>query len=230
MKQSIQEAQDIAAERVKKAEEALKVVQAEYDSAKAEFKQLKDDMDELNKYRLTQSQISQVKTDIEKAKKSATKKGRFWFGDEVVPVRLETLEGMYVKAAEYEKLDDINDALHKRERELHTRESSLESREQRVSDRERAVAAPEAELQARIEAEKARALHLQESIYKNKAQKYDKVVEERDQFRQQVEEYHAIATRLEIGQGISLQNIIDAVEQESSENLVYSMANKVVQV
>lgn len=231
LKQSIQEAQDIAAERVKKAEEALKVVQAEYDSAKAEFKQLKDDMDELNKYRLTQNQISQVKKDIEKAKKSATKKGRIWFGDEVVPVRLETLEGMYVKAAEYEKLDDINDALHKRERELHSRESSLESREQRVSDRERDVAAPEAELQARIEAEKAKALHLQESIYKNKAEQYDSVKKERDKYHDEIELYHAVTQKFEIGRGVTLDSVIKVIEQSKEPNsTLRELVNKAMQV
>lgn len=203
----------------------------ECDKTRAELEELKSELAELKKYQLSPSDIDRVNKDIKKAEESAQKKGFFWAGDLKVDVRLETLKGLMVHSAKFKKLDDLEQKLKYYESEIHRRETTTEQREKKVRDRELAVEAPEEVIQARIEAEKEKALHLQESVYKNKAMQYDSVKKERDKYHDEIELYHAVTQKFEIGRGVTLDSVIKVIEQSKEPNsTLRELVNKAMQV
>ena len=222
--QTIAEAKQIQAqsqERVQQAKQKVQEAKEEYDRIKQQHDELEADIQDLEKYQYKPGQIARVKNDIEKMKKDAVKKGISWItGHEKVPVELETLEGMYVKSTRFENLEDFQRQLEIQERSIKQRESIVESKISEIRDRERELQLPEAEQEKRVQQRINEALELQETIYKNKAMLYERTVQERDRFRDEVNEYYAIASQLEIGQGVSLQNAIDAVKQSRTQNVV----------
>ena len=222
--QTIAEAKQIQAqsqERVQIAKQKVQEAKEEYDRIKQQHDELEADIQDLEKYQYKPGQIARVKNDIEKVKKDAVKKGIGWFsGHEKVSVELETLEGMYVKSTRFENLEDFQRQLEKQERIIKQRESIVESKISEIRDREMALQLPEAEQEKRVQQRINEALELQETIYKNKAMLYERTVQERDRFREEVNEYYAIASQLEIGQGVSLQNAIDAVKKSRTQNVV----------
>lgn len=203
----------------------------ECDKTRAELEELKSELAELKKYQLSKSDIDRVNKDIKKAEESAQRKGLLWAGDLKVDVRLETLQGLMVHSAKFKKLDDLEQKLKYYENEIHRRETTTEQREKNVRDRELAVEAPEEVIQARIEAEKAKALHLQESVYKNKAMQYDSVKKERDKYHDEIELYHAVTQKFEIGRGVTLDSVIKVIEQSKEPNsTLRELVNKAMQV
>lgn len=227
---SLKEAQKEAQDELDQTIEFLGTLTDQCNRKQAQLTQIEEEIETIHNTELSPSELDKVKCTLDSFEKSKRKAGVLFWGEDRVEIPFDTAKKMVVQSAKEEKLEDRQYKVDKKEREVKHREGLLESREQKVSERERAVEAPEEVIQERINREVKKALDGQDNIFRNKANQYDKVASERDQFRQQVEEYHAIAKRLEIGQGIYLQNIIDAVKQESSDNLVYSMANKVLQV
>ena len=134
---------------------------------------------------------------------------------------------MYVKSTRYENLETLQNQLAKQERDLKFREGIVESSMQKIEDREKALQLPEAELESKIQQRINRALELNNNIYKNKAELYDSVVAQRDQLRDEVNEYHAIASGLEITQGVTLQKIIDTVHRARTQNVVQKVLDVV---
>ena len=229
--QTIAEAKEIQAqsqERVQLAQKKVQEAKEEYDRIKKQHDQLEADIQDLEKYQFKPSQINRVKDDMERIKKDAKKKGIGWItGRETVPVELETLEGMFVKSARYENLDALQHELEMQERDIKSRESFVESQFAKIRDRERALQLPEAELESKIQQRINRALELNNNIYRNKAELLDKVSAERDRLRDEVNEYYAIASELEIGQGVSLQKVIDTVHSSRTQNAVQKVIDVV---
>ena len=229
--QTIAEAKEIQAqsqERVQLAHKKVQEAKEEYDRIKKQHDQLEADIQDLEKYQFKPSQINRVKVDMERIKKDAKKNGIGWItGRETVPVELETLEGMFVKSTRFENLDALQHKLEMQERDIKSRESFVESQFAKIRDRERALQLPEAELESKIQQRINRALELNNNIYKNKAESYDKVVAQRDQLRDEVNEYHAIASGLEIGQGVSLQTVIDTIHSSRTQNAVQKVLDVV---
>ena len=229
--QTIAEAKEIQAqsqERVQLAQKKVQEAKEEYDRIKKQHDQLEADIQDLEKYQFKPSQINRVKDDMERIKKDAKKKGIGWItGRETVPVELETLEGMFVKSARYENLDALQHELEMQERDIKSRESFVESQFAKIRDRERALQLPEAELESKIQQRINRALELNNNIYRNKAELLDKVSAERDRLRDEVNEYYAIASELEIGQGVSLQKVIDTVHSSRTQNAVQKVLDVV---
>ena len=229
--QTIAEAKEIQAqsqERVQLAQKKVQEAKEEYDRIKKQHDQLEADIQDLEKYQFKPSQINRVKDDMERIKKDAKKKGIGWItGRETVPVELETLEGMFVKSARYENLDALQHELEMQERDIKSRESFVESQFAKIRDREQALQLPEAELESKIQQRINRALELNNNIYRNKAELLDKVSAERDRLRDEVNEYYAIASELEIGQGVSLQKVIDTVHSSRTQNAVQKVLDVV---
>ena len=229
--QTIAEAKEIQAqsqERVQLAQKKVQEAKEEYDRIKKQHDQLEADIQDLEKYQFKPSQINRVKDDMERIKKDAKKKGIGWItGRETVPVELETLEGMFVKSARYENLDALQHELEMQERDIKSRESFVESQFAKIRDRERALQLPEAELESKIQQRIKTALEQNNNLYRNKAELYDSVVAERDRFRNEVNEYYAIASGLEIGQGVSLQKVIDTVHSSRTQNAVQKVLDVV---
>ena len=98
---------------------------------------------------------------------------------------------------------------------------------QKIEAREKALQLPEAELESKIQQRINRALELNNNLYRNKAELLDKVSAERDRFRNEVNEYYAIASGLEIGQGVSLQNVIDTIHSSRTQNAVQKVLDVV---
>ena len=134
---------------------------------------------------------------------------------------------MFVKSARYENLDALHHELEMQERDIKSRESFVESQFAKIRDRERALQLPEAELESKIQQRINRALELNNNIYRNKAELLDKVSAERDRLRDEVNEYYAIASELEIGQGVSLQKVIDTVHSSRTQNAVQKVLDVV---
>lgn len=229
--QTIAEAKEIQAqsqERVQLAQKKVQEAKEEYDRIKKQHDQLEADIQDLEKYQFKPSQINRVKDDMERIKKDAKKKGIGWItGRETVPVELETLEGMFVKSARFENLDTLQHKLEMQERDIKSRESFVESQFAKIRDRERALQLPEAELESKIQQRIKTALEQNNNLYRNKAELYDSVVAERDRFRNEVNEYYAIASRLEIGQGVSLQTVIDTIHSSRTQNAVQKVLDVV---
>ena len=55
----------------------------------------------------------------------------------------------------------------------------------------------------------------------------DAVTAERDRFREEVNEYHAIASQLDIGNGIKLQRVIDAVHESKTKNVANTVISAI---
>lgn len=229
--QTIAEAKEIQAqsqERVQLAQKKVQEAKEEYDRIKKQHDQLEADIQDLEKYQFKPSQINRVKVDMERIKKDAKKNGIGWItGRETVPVELETLEGMFVKSTRFENLDDLQHKLEMQERDIKSRESFVESQFAKIRDRERALQLPEAELESKIQQRIKTALEQNNNLYRNKAELYDSVVAERDRFRNEVNEYYAIASGLEIGQGVSLQTVIDTVHSSRTQNAVQKVLDVV---
>lgn len=217
-------------------QEAQQVVaRLEQDAAetKARKEVFQAEIDEMIKMGYKPSQIDKVKREMDRVKKESTKQGLWWFGDQKVSVTYETLEGLYAKATRYENLEEYAHKLDLRERDVKSNESFVESQFQKIREekkgllaREQALQEPEAIREQRIQKEVEKRLETAIPLAKNKADRLDAVTAERDRFREEVNEYHEIASQLDIGNGIKLQRVIDAVHDSKTKNV----ANTVISV
>lgn len=217
-------------------QEAQQVVaRLEQDAAetKARKEVFQAEIDEMIKMGYKPSQIDKVKREMDRVKKESTKQGLWWFGDQKVSVTYETLEGLYAKATRYENLEEYAHELDLRERDVKSNESFIESQYQKIREekkgllaREQALQEPEAIREQRIQQEVEKRLETAIPLAKNKADRLDAVTAERDRFREEVNEYHEIASQLDIGNGIKLQRVIDAVHDSKTKNV----ANTVISV
>ena len=221
-------------ERMAAAGQFVRDAQAQYDRIKQQHDDLSTGIKEMEQKGYTQHQIDRVKRDMDKAKAEAKKEGLFWFGDKKVPVTLETLEGLYAKATRFENLDDYANNLDKRERQVKDDKSFIESQYQKIREekmelhkREQAIAAPEAERAQAIQKEVQKRLEVEMPLVTNRANMYEQAAAERDRLRKEVNEYHDIASRLEIGQGIKLQRVIDAVHESKTQNITDTVLSAV---
>lgn len=218
-------------------QEAQQVVaRLEQDAAetKARKEVFQAEIDEMIKMGYKPSQIDKVKREMDRVKKESTKQGLWWFGDQKVSVTYETLEGLYAKATRYENLEEYAHKLDLRERDVKSNESFVESQFQKIREekmelhkREQAIAAPEAERAQAIHKEVQKRLEVEMPLVTNRANMYEQAAAERDRLRKEVNEYHDIASRLEIGQGIKLQRVIDAVHESKTQNITDTVLSAV---
>ena len=218
-------------------QEAQQVVaRLEQDAAetKARKEVFQAEIDEMIKMGYKPSQIDKVKREMDRVKKESTKQGLWWFGDQKVSVTYETLEGLYAKATRYENLEEYAHELDLRERDVKSNESFIESQYQKIREekkgllaREQALQEPEAIREQRIQQEVEKRLETAIPLAKNKADRLDAVTAERDRFREEVNEYHAIASQLDIGQGIKLQRVIDAVHESKTKNVANTVISAI---
>ena len=212
-------------------QEIINNAKQEHSRLSEQSKKLKEDIEELEKYQYTTGQIERVKRDIEKIKKNAYKKGIGYItGREIVPIELDTATAMITKAERYDNLDNLQNKLEKQERDLKRREDFLESQKTKIQNRERALEEPEAEQERKIQQRIKEALELNNNIYKNKAEMFDKVEKERNSLRDEVAEYREIAETVKIAQDLSLQDVIDYVHHEQTQNVVPNVAQRVANV
>lgn len=226
-------------ERVTAAAKRVEEAKAQYTRVKQQHDDLAAGIKEMEQKGYTQHQIDRLKRDMDKTRAEAKKEGLFWFGDKKVPVTLETLEGLYTKATRVENLDNYAHKLELREWEIKRQEGFIESQFQKIRNekmeiqkREQALQEPEAIREQRIQKEVERRLETAIPIAKNKADRLDAVEAERDRFRNEVNEYHAIASQLDIGQGVKLQQVIDTVHEAQAleQTQTRNVANTVLQV
>lgn len=226
-------------ERMAAAAQLAEAAQAQYDRIKQQHDDLAAGIKAMEQKGYTQSQIDRLKRDMDRTRAEAKKDGLLWFGDKKVPVTLETLEGLYTKATRVENLDDYAHKLELRERDVKDKEGFVESQFQKIKNekmeiqaREQALQEPEAIREQRIQREVDRRLETAIPIAKNKADRLDAVEAERDRFRNEVNEYHAIASQLDIGQGVKLQQVIDTVHEAQTQNEIktQNVAGTVLQV
>ena len=218
-------------------QEAQQVVaRLEQDAAetKARKEVFQAEIDEMIKMGYKPSQIDKVKREMDRVKKESTKQGLWWFGDQKVSVTYETLEGLYAKATRYENLEEYAHNLDLRERDVKSNESFVESQFQKIREekkgllaREQALQEPEAIREQRIQQEVEKRLETAIPLAKNKANRLDAVTAERDRFREEVNEYHAIASQLDIGNGIKLQRVIDAVHESKTKNVANTVISAI---
>lgn len=218
-------------------QEAQQVVaRLEQDAAetKARKEVFQAEIDEMIKMGYKPSQIDKVKREMDRVKKESTKQGLWWFGDQKVSVTYETLEGLYAKATRYENLEEYAHELDLRERDVKSNESFVESQFQKIREekkgllaREQALQEPEAIREQRIQQEVEKRLETAIPLAKNKADRLDAVTAERDRFREEVNEYHAIASQLDIGNGIKLQRVIDAVHESKTKNVANTVISAI---
>ena len=218
-------------------QEAQQVVaRLEQDAAetKARKEVFQAEIDEMIKMGYKPSQIDKVKREMDRVKKESTKQGLWWFGDQKVSVTYETLEGLYAKATRYENLEEYAHTLDLRERDVKSNESFVESQFQKIREekkgllaREQALQEPEAIREQRIQQEVEKRLETAIPLAKNKADRLDAVTAERDRFREEVNEYHAIASQLDIGNGIKLQRVIDAVHESKTKNVANTVISAI---
>ena len=218
-------------------QEAQQVVaRLEQDAAetKARKEVFQAEIDEMIKMGYKPSQIDKVKREMDRVKKESTKQGLWWFGDQKVSVTYETLEGLYAKATRYENLEEYAHQLDLRERDVKSNESFVESQFQKIREekkgllaREQALQEPEAVREQRIQQEVEKRLETAIPLAKNKADRLDAVTAERDRFREEVNEYHAIASQLDIGNGIKLQRVIDAVHESKTKNVANTVISAI---
>ena len=218
-------------------QEAQQVVaRLEQDAAetKARKEVFQAEIDEMIKMGYKPSQIDKVKREMDRVKKESTKQGLWWFGDQKVSVTYETLEGLYAKATRYENLEEYAHTLDLRERDVKSNESFVESQFQKIREekkgllaREQALQEPEAIREQRIQQEVEKRLETAIPLAKNKADRLDAVTAERDRFREEVNEYHAIASQLDIGNGIKLQRVIDAVHDSKTKNVANTVISAI---
>ena len=212
------------------------VARLEQDAAetKARKEVFQAEIDEMIKMGYKPSQIDKVKREMDRVKKESTKQGLWWFGDQKVSVTYETLEGLYAKATRYENLEEYAHKLDLRERDVKSNESFVESQFQKIREekkgllaREQALQEPEAIREQRIQQEVEKRLETAIPLAKNKADRLDAVTAERDRFREEVNEYHAIASQLDIGNGIKLQRVIDAVHESKTKNVANTVISAI---
>ena len=218
-------------------QEAQQVVaRLEQDAAetKARKEVFQAEIDEMIKMGYKPSQIDKVKREMDRVKKESTKQGLWWFGDQKVSVTYETLEGLYAKATRYENLEEYAHELDLRERDVKSNESFIESQYQKIREekkgllaREQALQEPEAIREQRIQQEVEKRLETAIPLAKNKADRLDAVTAERDRFREEVNEYHEIASQLDIGNGIKLQRVIDAVHESKTKNVANTVISAI---
>lgn len=218
-------------------QEAQQVVaRLEQDAAetKARKEVFQAEIDEMIKMGYKPSQIDKVKREMDRVKKESTKQGLWWFGDQKVSVTYETLEGLYAKATRYENLEEYAHELDLRERDVKSNESFIESQYQKIREekkgllaREQALQEPEAIREQRIQKEVEKRLETAIPLAKNKADRLDAVTAERDRFREEVNEYHEIASQLDIGNGIKLQRVIDAVHESKTKNVANTVISAI---
>lgn len=224
-------------ERVAAATRLAEEAQAKAEQMKQQHDNLAAGIKEMEQKGYTQNQIDRLKRDMDKTRAEAKKEGLFWFGDKKVPVTLETLEGLYTKATRVENLDAYAHKLELRERDVKDKEGFIESQFQKIREekkglqaREQALQEPEAIREQRIQKEVDRRLETAIPIAKNKADRLDAVEAERDRYREEVNEYHAIASQLDIGQGVKLQHVIDTVHEARTQNVAGTVLQVVNQI
>ena len=224
-------------ERVAIATKVAEEAQAKADKMKQQHDNLAAGIKEMEQKGYSQSQIDRLKRDMDKTRAEAKKEGLLWFGDKKVPVTLETLEGLYTKATRVENLDDYAHKLELRERDVKSKEGFIESQFQKIKNekreiqaREQALQEPEAIREQKIQREVDRRLETAMPIAKNKADRLDAVEAERDRYREEVNEYHAIASQLDIGQGVKLQQVIDTVHEARTQNVSGTVLQVVNQI
>ena len=224
-------------ERVAIATKVAEEAQAKADKMKQQHDNLAAGIKEMEQKGYSQSQIDRLKRDMDKTRAEAKKEGLLWFGDKKVPVTLETLEGLYTKATRVENLDDYAHKLELRERDVKSKEGFIESQFQKIKNekreiqaREQALQEPEAIREQKIQREVDRRLETAMPITKNKADRLDAVEAERDRYREEVNEYHAIASQLDIGQGVKLQQVIDTVHEARTQNVAGTVLQVVNQI
>lgn len=221
-------------ERVAAATRLAEEAQAKAEQMKQQHDNLAAGIKEMEQKGYTQNQIDRLKRDMDKTRAEAKKEGLFWFGDKKVPVTLETLEGLYTKATRVENLDAYAHKLELRERDVKDKEGFVESQFQKIREekkglqaREQALQEPEAIREQRIQQEVEKRLETAIPLAKNKADRLDAVTAERDRFREEVNEYHAIASQLDIGNGIKLQRVIDAVHESKTKNVANTVISAI---
>lgn len=221
-------------ERVAAATRLAEEAQAKAEQMKQQHDNLAAGIKEMEQKGYTQNQIDRLKRDMDKTRAEAKKEGLFWFGDKKVPVTLETLEGLYTKATRVENLDAYAHKLELRERDVKDKEGFIESQFQKIREekkglqaREQALQEPEAIREQRIQQEVEKRLETAIPLAKNKADRLDAVTAERDRFREEVNEYHAIASQLDIGNGIKLQRVIDAVHESKTKNVANTVISAI---
>ena len=224
-------------ERVAIATKVAEEAQAKADKMKQQHDNLAAGIKEMEQKGYSQHQIDRLKRDMDKTRAEAKKEGLLWFGDKKVPVTLETLEGLYTKATRVENLDDYAHKLELRERDVKSKEGFVESQFQKIKNekkeiqaREQALQEPEAIREQKIQREVDRRLETAIPIAKNKADRLDAVEAERDRYREEVNEYHAIASQLDIGQGVKLQQVIDTVHEARTQNVAGTVLQVVNQL
>lgn len=236
----MREARELEAQSLERVAIATKVAeeaQAKADKMKQQHDNLAAGIKEMEQKGYSQSQIDRLKRDMDKTRAEAKKEGLLWFGDKKVPVTLETLEGLYTKATRVENLDDYAHKLELRERDVKSKEGFIEAQFQKIKNekreiqaREQALQEPEAIREQKIQREVDRRLETAMPIVKNKADRLDAVEAERDRYRQEVNEYHAIASQLDIGQGVKLQQVIDTVHEARTQNVAGTVLQVVNQI
>ena len=236
----MREARELEAQSLERVAIATKVAeeaQAKADKMKQQHDNLAAGIKEMEQKGYSQHQIDRLKRDMDKTRAEAKKEGLLWFGDKKVPVTLETLEGLYTKATRVENLDDYAHKLELRERDVKSKEGFIESQFQKIKNekkeiqaREQALQEPEAIREQKIQREVDRRLETAMPITKNKADRLDAVEAERDRFREEVNEYHAIASQLDIGQGVKLQQVIDTVHEARTQNVAGTVLQVVNQI
>lgn len=236
----MREARELEAQSLERVAIATKVAeeaQAKADKMKQQHDNLAAGIKEMEQKGYSQSQIDRLKRDMDKTRAEAKKEGLLWFGDKKVPVTLETLEGLYTKATRVENLDDYAHKLELRERDVKSKEGFIESQFQKIRNekkeiqaREQALQEPEAIREQKIQREVDRRLETAMPIAKNKADRLDAVEAERDRYREEVNEYHAIASQLDIGQGVKLQQVIDTVHEARTQNVAGTVLQVVNQI
>ena len=236
----MREARELEAQSLERVAIATKVAeeaQAKADKMKQQHDNLAAGIKEMEQKGYTQNQIDRLKRDMDKTRAEAKKEGLLWFGDKKVPVTLETLEGLYTKATRVENLDDYAHKLELRERDVKDKEGFIESQFQKIKNekkeiqaREQALQEPEAIREQKIQREVDRRLETAMPITKNKADRLDAVEAERDRYREEVNEYHAIASQLDIGQGVKLQQVIDTVHEARTQNVAGTVLQVVNQI
>ena len=118
--------------------------------------------------------------------------------------------------------------------DVKSNESFIESQYQKIREekkgllaREQALQEPEAIREQRIQQEVEKRLETAIPLAKNKADRLDAVTAERDRFREEVNEYHEIASQLDIGNGIKLQRVIDAVHESKTKNVANTVISAI---
>lgn len=227
MLREIDDLQKQKQEQAEKARKELEKVEQECDQLQKEHDKIAQGIEDMRKMGYSQKQLYKLQQAIDAVKKKAAKEGRHWFQDDIIKIRTEEAMKLAAQASRQGALDDYAEEIQKQEkkveqekRRLGNLEDVLNKKANEIKQREMALQEPEAVIRQRIQKEVDRQLQVQMPYLKNKADLCDKYAQERDNFRAEVEEYYAIASNLEVGQGVTLQRVIDAVHESRTQNVV----------